>query len=428
MSIIYDLIALVFTAVLFPVYLFKGKFHRGFLARLGVLPKGLNLERPIWIHAVSLGEAISIRMLVEGLRKVYPAKKFVISTVTPTGNKIAKDLAREGDLATYLPLDFSFIVRSVVKRINPEIFIIAETELWPNLISRLYKNNIPVIIVNGRISDGSFKNYSGAKFFIKPILNKISLFCVQAEPDAARLKYLGAPSDKVRVTGNMKFDQFFSLQPGGYKEKLGLSFNDKLFIAGSTHPGEEEVIFRAYKELLNKIPELKLLIAPRHTQRSADLLKLASVFGFRGIAVSKFGLDKARSSDNTVFILDTVGELVKVYAAADIVFIGGSFIKKGGHNILEPAACGKPVIFGPHMFNFRDITGLFLKNNAAIMVKSEADLAVAAEELLKNNSKAVQLVNNAKKVIAENQGATARNIEEIKVIYGNIRAGGRMNV
>jgi 3-deoxy-D-manno-octulosonic-acid transferase len=420
MFIIYDLIALIFTLIFFPVYLFKGKFHRGFLARLGLLPKDLNLARPIWIHAVSLGEAISIRLLVEDLRRIYPAKKFVISTVTTTGNKIAKGLVKAGDLATYLPLDFSFIVASVIKRINPGIFIIAETEIWPNLISRLYKNNIPVVIVNGRISDGSFKGYSRAKFLLKPILDKISLFCVQSESDAERLKSLGAQADKIKVTGNMKFDQLVSVKLENYREKLGFAPGDKFFVAGSTHPGEDEIILKAYKELLNKIPNLKLLIAPRHPERAGEVDKIATKNGFEALKVSQLNRQTGKPANRqTVFILDTVGELVKVYAAADIVFVGGSLIKKGGQNLLEPAACGKPVIFGPHMFNFRDITGQFLKNNAAIMVKSEADLVFIIEELLRNNPKSVQLVNNAKAVIAKNQGATARNIEAIGRVYGN---------
>jgi 3-deoxy-D-manno-octulosonic-acid transferase len=404
------------------VYLFKGKFHRGFLARLGVLPENLSLDRPIWIHAVSLGEVISIRGLVEELRKVFPDKKFVISTVTPAGNKIAKTLVKDKDLVTYLPLDFSFIVRNIVSRINPGIFIIAETEIWPNLITCLYKKNIPIITVNARISDASLKGYSAIRFLIKPILNKISLFCAQTESDADRLKRLGASPDKVKVTGNMKFDQLGLAQVPGYRERLGLDFTSKLFIAGSTHPGEEEIILSAYSGLLNKFPGLKLLIAPRHPQRAKDLLKITAVYGFKGLEVSGLNPVNINPKDKPVFILDTVGELVNFYSGADIVFVGGSLIKRGGHNILEPANFGKPVIFGPHMFNFRDIAGMFLKNNAAIMVNTKADLASAIEEILKSDSRVTQLVDNARGVIARNQGATLRNIEAIKSIwlsYGN---------
>ena len=207
MFILYDLIFLVFTLIYLPIYLFRGKFHRGFLARLGILPKNLSLDRPVWIHAVSLGEAISTRGLVEELRKAYPHKKFALSTVTATGNKIAREISRTGDFVTYLPLDFSFTVKTVINRINPGLFIIAETEIWPNLIAHLSKKGIPIVTVNARISDSSFKGYSAIKPLIKPILNKISLFCAQADLDADRLKKLGVAADKIKVTGNMKFDQ-----------------------------------------------------------------------------------------------------------------------------------------------------------------------------------------------------------------------------
>ena len=423
MFILYDLIFLVFTLVCLPVYLFKGKFHRGFLARLGVLPGNLSLDRPIWVHAVSVGEAKSIGGLLEELRKIYPAKKFVISTVTPTGNKIALSLRKPGDLVTYLPLDFSFIVSRVINRINPELFIIAETEIWPNLIAYLYKKGVPVVTVNARISDASFRGYSSVKLLIRPILNKISLFCSQSEFDADRLMKLGVATAKIKVTGNMKFDQLLSpVQAAGYREKLGLGLDDRLFIAGSTHQGEEEIILGVYKKLLNNFPNLKLLIAPRHPQRVAGLLKTVSGFGFKGLEISKLEPQRLSEARNPVFILDTVGELANFYTAADVVFIGGSLIKKGGHNILEPASLGKPVIFGPHMFNFRDIAEMFLKNNAALMVKDEGDLLSAVTRLLKDNSLALQLRDNAASIIAKNKGATVRNslmLKAIGLINGN---------
>ncbi|MDD2679406.1 MAG: 3-deoxy-D-manno-octulosonic acid transferase [Candidatus Omnitrophica bacterium] len=416
MFILYDLIFLVFALVCLPVYLVKGKFHRGFLARLGALPKDLFLERPIWVHAVSVGEAKSIGGLLEELRKIYPAKKFVISTVTPTGNKIALSLKGPGDLVTYLPLDFSFIVRGVIKRVNPALFIIAETEIWPNLVTCLYKKGIPIVTVNARISDASFRGYSSVKLLIKSILNKISLFCSQTELDAERLKALGVASSKIKVTGNMKFDQLGVIQGAGYREKLGLASDEKLFIAGSTHQGEEEIILDVYKSLLNNFPSLKLLIAPRHPQRAAGLLKIISGFGFNGFEISKLGSQRLFGAVNPVFILDSVGELANFYAAADVVFVGGSLVKKGGHNILEPASLGKPVIFGPYMFNFRDITDMFLKNNAAIMVKEGSGLLSSVTRLLKDNSLSSRLGANAGRVIAGNRGATKKNSAAISAL------------
>ncbi|MCX5714848.1 MAG: hypothetical protein NT033_08655 [Candidatus Omnitrophica bacterium] len=206
MFIIYDLVFLVISVFYLPVYLFRRKFHRSFFSRLGILPRHLDLGRPIWIHAVSVGEAIMVRPLLDKLRREFPDKRFVISTVTTTGNAIARGTAGEKDLVTYLPLDFSFIVDKVIDKINPSLFIIAETELWPNLISQLHKRNVPVVIVNGRISDASFRGYCAIRFLLGTFLNKVAGFLVQSESDQTRLLALGVKEDKVRVTGNMKFD------------------------------------------------------------------------------------------------------------------------------------------------------------------------------------------------------------------------------
>ncbi|MCX5703052.1 MAG: 3-deoxy-D-manno-octulosonic acid transferase, partial [Candidatus Omnitrophica bacterium] len=352
MFIIYDFIFLVFTLIYLPIYLLRKKFHPGFLTRLGILPGNLSLDRPIWIHAVSVGEAMAIKGLLEGLRKVSN-KNFVISTVTNTGNKIAQGLAGGGDFVTYLPLDFSFIVRSVINRINPSVFVIAETEIWPNLISYLSRKKIPVITVNGRISDASFKGYLSIKFLLKPILEKVTLFCVQSERDAQRLSCLGVSQDKIRITGNMKFDIKGHKIEGlaDYRLKLKLGPQDKLLVAGSTHPGEEELILEAYKDLCRDFGDLKLVIAPRHPQRCKEVAKIVSRAGFRSVFISSLPAQCPSCMTSPVFLLDTVGQLVSFYALADIVFVGGSLVKKGGHNILEPASCAKPILFGPYMFN-----------------------------------------------------------------------------
>jgi 3-deoxy-D-manno-octulosonic-acid transferase len=239
---------------------------------------------------------------------------------------------------------------------------------------------------------------------------------MQTESDANRLKKLGVSASKIKVTGNMKFDQLGRINVSGYKEKLGLGSADKLFIAGSTHCGEEKIILNAYKVVLSKFPGLKLLIAPRHPQRSAGLLKIISRAGFNGIQVSRLNTKNLSGTVNPVFVLDTIGELANFYTAADIVFVGGSLIKKGGHNILEPASLAKPVIFGPQMFNFRDIAGLFIENKAAILAENREDLVSSIEALLNDSTKVAQLTDNAKKVIMQNQGATKRNLEAIKGI------------
>ncbi len=418
MFIIYNLIFFIFALIYLPLYLLRGKFHHGFSRRLGFLPDNLNLDRPIWIHAVSVGEAVAIKGLVMNLRKIYPQKKLVISTVTATGNKIAKTLVNEGDFLTYLPLDFSFIARNVLKRINPCMFIIAETEIWPNLIACLYKQKVPIITVNGRISDSSYNGYRAIKFFIRPILKKVMKFCVQSDIDGLRLQDLGVDRDKIQVTGNMKFDINLEDASGvnafSYRQKLWLAIDDKLLVCGSTHPEEEEIIFEAYKVLLTTLPKLKLLIAPRHPERSNEVGRLGQRNGFIPVFISTIPRLCPTCINRPVFILDIIGELFNYYSAADIVFIGGSLVKTGGHNILEPASLRKPVIFGPHMFNFRDISELFLKNKAALMVSDCDGLIDKIKEILKCDLLAKELAQRSYELILKNRGATIRNIQVIR--------------
>lgn len=408
MLIIYDFLYFIAVVFYLPVFLLRRKFHRGMFCRLGVLPKGLTLNRPIWIHAVSLGEAVLIKGLLEELRLAFPDKRFIISTVTPTGNRIARVLAREGDLVTYLPLDLGFIVGAFVKRVNPSLFIVAETEIWPNLLNSLHKKHIPIIAVNARISDNSFKGYYGIKFLIKPILNKVNLFCTQTEHDARRLAHLGVEKSRLRVTGNMKFDlkpQELKFKPSG----LRLKFEEQLWVCGSTHPGEEEIILAVYKELLEYFSDLRLLLAPRHPERSSQVARLAQELGFKAIKTSS-GEQSAEDS-KAVYILDSVGELLSFYSIAHIVFVGGSLVNKGGHNILEPAALGKPIIFGAHMSNFRDIAQLFLKNKAALKVQNKEELKNKVRLLLGDPSVIRQLGQAAQDLIKNNQGATQRNLD-----------------
>jgi len=424
MFILYDLIFVIFALIYLPVYLLKRKFHPGFSRRLGVLPPELKLDRPIWCHAVSVGEVIAVKGLLEEIRSAFPEKRLVISTVTATGNKIARSLAREQDFVTYLPLDLKFIVRRVIDRINPSLFIIAETEIWPNLISYLYGKKIPIIIVNGRISDASFKGYLAIKFLIGPILNKINIFSVQGARDASRFKELGVAQEKIKITGNMKFDikdyTDFKKDYTDLKNKLGLKPKDKLLVCGSTHPQEEEQILALYKQLHRHFPVLRLLIAPRHPERSGEVAKIVSRCGWRSVAVSSLPAACSTCLTNPVFILDTVGQLISFYAIADIVFVGGSLTKNGGHNILEPLSLGKPVFFGPHMFNFRDIAELFLEQGAAVQVNNADQLKEKIKDFLVNPAQAEHLAAKAREIISENSGATRRNLELIKgLTYGN---------
>ena len=428
MFILYDFIFVLFALLCLPGFIFRGKFHRGFLNRLGFFPKdvqnSLAGKHPIWLHMVSVGEARALRILLEKLRKEYPDRKIALSTVTPTGNKIARSMAVEDDLVFYLPLDISFIVRFVVDLINPGLFVIAETEIWPNLITYLNKRDIPIISVNSRISDRSFKSYTLIKFLLQGILNKISFFCVQTQTDSRRLLALGVNPEKIKLTGNMKFDtaenaeKERNAQDEDYRRKLGLKEEDRLLTAGSTHPGEEEIILRIYKELLSSFSALKLLIAPRHPERAPEIERLALNYGFNSVFISKLRPLTIDHRLSTIFILDTIGQLKDFYAVSDIVFIGGSLIKKGGQNILEPALFSKPIIFGPYMFNFRDIAELFLVSGGAVSVKDKEELRGKIKDLLLHPESALELGRRAKELLLKNQGASERNMEIIKQVLG----------
>ncbi len=422
MFIVYDIVAFFVTLFYLPRYILKNKFHPGFLMRFGFLPKtAVFKERPVWIHAVSVGEAMAVKNLAEALRREFSGVKFVISTVTPTGNTIARNIARDGDAVLYLPLDFSFIVNKVITRINPRLFIIVETELWPNLISCLSQKKIPVIVVNGRISDASYKGYRSLKFLLASFLNKVTLFCVQSRRDAERFADIGVDNTIIKVAGNMKFDReepsvLLEKQGQDYRLRLGLSSREKFLVAGSTHPGEEEELLRVYTRLMALFPGLRLLLAPRHPERAAEVEKIIVSFGLCPRRFSRLTDKQPSFNARTIMVLDTIGDLVSVYRAADIVFVGGSLIPRGGHNILEPAVLGKAVLFGPHMFNFRDITDLFLSNDSAISVRDAAGLQESITRLLNDPGQLIQLGRRAQELIEKQRGATAATVRSIKSI------------
>jgi 3-deoxy-D-manno-octulosonic-acid transferase len=425
MLVLYDFILFICAIIYLPVFLLRRKLHPGFGARLGALPQGLRLDKPVWIHAVSVGEAASIRPLVEGLRRELPAQRFVFSTVTPTGNTMISSVASPRDFVTYLPLDFSAVVRKFLRELDPVALVIVETELWPNLIYRAARKGIPIIVVNGRISDASFARYNLVRFLVAPLLNRLTVYCVQSERDAAKLTRLGLDPGKIRITGNMKFD-ITTREPGelraeygAWRLSAGIESAERLLVAASTHQGEESQVLASFTQVRSRFPRLKLLIAPRHPQRCAEVedevrragldpVRISTVAARKGIGIFK------GSAPNDVFILDTVGKLMYFFAIADIVFVGGSLTATGGHNILEPASLGKPVLFGPHMFNFRDIAALFLEKNAAIKVADAGELSEQIALLLADPSRATLLGDAARRIIADNKGATQRNAGIIK--------------
>jgi len=416
MRYLYDLIFLLFSIAYLPYLLLKGKAHKDFLQRFGFLPDYLKSHNndAIWVHAVSVGEVLAVKGLIERLKEAFPEKRILLSTTTKTGNETAKRIFGDSIPRFFFPVDIYGVIQKTLNFINPAFFILVETEIWPNLILELSNRKIPVFVVNGRISDKSFKGYRLIRFFFANSLKKINAFLMQTSQDAERIIALGAPLQRVKVTGNVKYDQPQTTGEkleGLDKKSLGLEEKEDLLICGSTHPGEEEILLSSYKKLLEDFSSLRLLIAPRHIDRVTNIEELCTKFGFKSLKVSKL---KTQRSRNPILLLDTIGDLSRLYSVGTVVFMGGSFIKKGGHNIIEPAVYAKPILFGPYMHNFRDMAEQFLNEKAAIRVSDEEELVDTVSMLLKDRTRAREMGERAASLVERNKGAVDRIVSEVK--------------
>jgi 3-deoxy-D-manno-octulosonic-acid transferase len=409
---LYSIGFFIFSIFYLPTLIFKGKLHRDFAERFAHFePSKLELLRSgsgrIWIQAVSVGEVALCKSLVARLREKFPGRQIVISTITKTGNDLARKNFSKDAIIIYFPLDFLFIVKRAIALIKPSLYIMIETEIWPNLIKALSASGVPSMMINGRISDRSIGRYRLVRPFLKKTLEKIGIFCMQDDIDARRIMELGAPREKVAVTGNMKFDTAVPAEikdPGAVRATLGLNQGEELIVAGSTHEGEEDAVLGAFRKLSKEFAGLKLLIAPRHIDRAPAIRKTIESYGF--------------GSDPRVILLDRIGHLSEAYSAATIVFVGGSLIEHGGQNPIEPAYFSKPVLFGPHMFNFKYITAALLKEKAVMQVFSSEDLYEKLKLLLSDHNLRDTLGRRASKVVADNRGATDRNLSGICGLIG----------
>lgn len=392
-----------------PVLIFKGKLHADFaqrFARYGKLAERslLSGKDRIWIQAVSVGEVALCKNLVPLLKQMFPENDIVISTITKAGNDLARSRFSKDAIVIYFPLDFSFVVKKALDIIRPKLYIMIETEIWPNLLKELSARSVPSAMINGRISDRSINKYRMVKPFLKKVLGRINLFCMQDSIDAERITELGADRSRVIVTGNMKFDADISADSkptAALRGSFGLKDGEDLLVAGSTHEGEEEAVAEVFKNLSYEFQNLRLLIAPRHVDRANNIK----------VTLQKYGLLGPK-----VRILDTIGRLNDAYSIATLVFIGGSLVKHGGQNPIEPAVFAKPILFGPHMFNFKYVTAVLLKNNAALQVADAADMYKKCARLLKDGSLRIAMGEKARKTVLENRGATKRNIEELSKV------------
>ena len=413
MYVLYNLLLVLATVLFFPVILFKlitvPKYRGGMTQKLGRLRKGvmqaIKGSRPIWVHAVSVGEVMAAHPLIRELKKKYPHRKLILSTVTVTGNYTALRRVPEADAVFYFPFDFPCIVRRVIQGINPQIVLVAETELWPNFFRELKRAGIPSAVINGRISPKSHRNYRKFKAFFSQVFDNVTLFCMQSESDADRIKDIGADPEKVMVTGNLKFDQKL---PVNTPPPVSIATGKKVITAGSTHRGEEAALLDVFKQLRDKYPEILLILAPRHPERFDEVEGL----------INKAGYDCQRRTMlkgpvKDVLLLDTIGELRSFYSLCDIAFIGGSLVKVGGHNLLEPAAMKKPVIFSRYMFNFKEISEALLSAGGGVMVKDKAELYVQIDILLSDKELATSMGERAFSVIEMNSGAALRTIDAV---------------
>ena len=423
MFILYDFLFIVFLILYTPLFVIKRKFHRGFMMRLGIIPnsilKGLSGKEVIWIHAVSVGEANSTQPLVEALIKKYPGKKIVISTVTPTGNARAKEIAKGRVSVIYLPLDLSFIVRKVIRLLKPEVFIIVETELWPNLLSRLHKDNIPVVFINGRISERSYRGYLFGRWFIGRLIEKVKFFMMQSEADAKRIMELGAAKKAVKVAGNTKFDIIEMIADVKEDQELiknifTINDDDLLICAGSTHYPEESILIKAYGKLKNEFKTLKLILVPRHTKRAEYIRQLVAENDLTYTSYSKPLGESAPGAD--VLILDIMGKLKAAYSLSEVCFVGGTMAKIGGHNLVEPAIFSKPIIIGSHVDNCRYLAESLLKANGALMVGNEVELEEKIRELLSQHTLNKEVGENSYKCLKGLKGATSRVMSSLEEV------------
>lgn len=366
----------------------------------------------IWIHAVSVGEVSAAKPLVEYLARQYPGRRLLLSTTTPTGAETARRLFNGIIEHRYFPYDLPGAVRRFLKRTAPELVIILETEIWPNLYRCCRRRGIPVALVNARLSEKSARGYRRFPGLVRRTLESLALIAAQSRADADRLRSLGAPSRLLRVTGNLKFDVSppHSVAEAGEGLRRFLSPGRTVWLAASTHAGEEELCLRAFREVLAGHGDCLLILAPRHPERSRAVLELARRDGFKPVRHSERG---AYTVDTRVYVLDTLGELPVFYAAADVSFIGGSLVAVGGHNVLEPAALGVPVICGPHLFNFSEAAGRLEEAGALCRVSTVTELARTVDRLLDDANLRHALGEQGRRVVLENQGSLQRLLQAL---------------
>jgi 3-deoxy-D-manno-octulosonic-acid transferase len=421
--LLYSFLTAVVVVLASPYFLYQALRHNKYVGsiaqRLGYLPVSFNLDgdESIWVHAVSVGEVLSARPLMSELRASYPKLRLFLSTTTLTGQQLARRSVPDVDAVFYFPFDWTITARRTLNVVRPRLFVMTETEIWPNLLRECKRRGVRTLMVNGRISYRSFPRYRLVRPFMKRVLAGIDRFCVQGEETSRRLVELGADPARIIVTGSLKFDSLESSPtPGRGRERVLRYFRvpptRPVIIAGSTLKGEEEPVIRAFNRVRASGVNALLVIAARHPERFDEVERLCRHEGLTVVRRMELPIDMEPRADAVV--LDTIGELAQLYQIATVVFVGGSLVPAGGHNILEPALYGKPVVFGPHMQNFGEIADTFLTNGAAIQVRTPGELEETMLSLIGDPVRRARVGAAARALVESNRGARDRTLAVIR--------------
>jgi 3-deoxy-D-manno-octulosonic-acid transferase len=436
MYLVYSALTVAAFVLASPYFVYQAirykKYVGGLRERLGYLPISFNVdgEASIWIHAVSVGEALTARALASDLKRRYPRLRLYLSTTTMAGQQVAKASLRHlVDGVFYFPFDWMFTIRRTLNLVRPRLFVMMETEIWPNLLRACRRRGVRTAVINGRISTRSYPRYKLIRPFFRRVLADVDRFCMQSEESAQRLKDLGADPGRVTVTGSLKFDSLELPAPtahGKPRERVlrffRVSSHRTVIVAGSTMKGEETAVLEAFRKIKATQTHAIAIIAPRQPERFAEVERLSREAGFVTIRRSELPIDAEPRAD--VVVLDTIGELAQLYQLATAVFVGGSLADHGGHNILEPAIFGKPIVFGPYMRNFREIAEAFVANDAAIQVQSVRDLDAAILSLVRDPVHRARLGAAARALVEANRGAKDKTLAVLGGLLPPAGSGG----
>ena len=430
MRFVLDLLYLLAAIAYSPLVVYRAvrhnRYRTGWAERFGKITRREPGRKCIWLHAVSVGEVNAAKTVIQELKKKFSDYEIVVSTTTDTGFARAGSLLGEDHHVFYFPFDFSAVIRRAFANVRPDICLLMELEIWPNFISTAHRLNIPVVVVNGRISDRSFGGYKRIKPFTKTIFGKIDLILAQTQEYAQRFRQIGTVPDNVVVTGSLKYDtaQITDKVEGSDALAGKLSIGDeRLWVVGATGPGEEQMILNVYKQLIeqDRFADLRLVIVPRKPERFDEVARMIEEAGFEFVRYSSIKNTDAGPAEKVPVILgDTMGDLRKFYSLSTIIFVGRSLVPMGGSDMMEAAALGKCTIFGPHAFNFRQTVDALLAEEGAILVADERELLQTMQKCLFDPDYAQAIAHNGRQVIKKNQGATEKTVRQIDKILKSV--------